>query len=327
MHEEFMPVASIFELRLKWLLPSAAVVFIAMLLANSQRLLLQLPGPATMTLAFLVYLAIVCHAARIVTDRFARSFKISYPTVILWFYPTMTMLLITVSSWLFLILSNRVLGRGFWSDWLGLTGQDTTSFFSASFAAMMFFVALQFVFSMVRVLQWIISIPHNHLQTINASINPLSGNIREEIGEALEQARNDSELIKARRWHATRLNRMALLAMVIVALAAGAWITFFRPALILYYRAEIQLRTFLEPATAWETFRHLTEKYPDYRFIDSVRYRMAWILDRRLNRYEEAATGYEEFLAKFGNRNVWADEAMAALVRINLDKLTSLKRH
>lgn len=321
MHEEFMPVTSIFELRLKWLLPSAAAVFIAMLLANSQRLLLQLPGPAAMTLAFLVYLATTCHAAGFVTDRFARSFKISYPTVILWFYPTMTMLLITLSSWIFLILSNRLLGRGFWSDWLGLTGQDTTSFFSASFAAMMFFVALQFAFSMVKVLQWIIAVPQNHLQTINASINPLSGNIREEIGEALEQARNDSEMIKARRWQATKLNRMALLAMVIIALVAGAWITFFRPALILYYRAEIQLRTFLEPAAAWETFRHLTEKYPDYRFIDSVKYRMAWIFDRRLNRYEEAATGYSEFLTKFGNRNVWADEAMAALVRINLDKL------
>ena len=35
---------------------------------------------------------------------------------------------------------------------------------------------MQFAFSMVKVLQWIIAVPQNHLQTINASINPLSGN-------------------------------------------------------------------------------------------------------------------------------------------------------
>ncbi len=319
MHDEFMPVASFFELRLRWLLPSAAAVLIAMLIANSQKLLLQLPGPAIMTAIFMIYLSLACHAAGFVTDRFARSLNINYPTVILWFYPTVTMMVITISSWVFLIGSNRMLGRGFWSDWLGLTGQDTTSFFSASFGAMMIFVGLQFAFSMIKVLRWILEIPDNHMQAIHASIG--SGDISMEISAALEQAKIDSEQIKAKRGRANRLNRMALLLMVLMALAAGAWITFFRPELILYYRAEIQLRTFLEPATAWETFRHLTEKYPTYRFIDSVKYRMAWIRDRRLNKFTEAAADYEGFLARFGNKNVWADEAVAAMVRLNLDKL------
>lgn len=326
MHDEFMPVASFFELRLKWLLPSATAVFVAILIANSQKLLLQLPGPAIMTAAFMLFLAITCHTAGYITDRCAMSMKISYPTVILWLYPTVAMLVITASAWLFLIISNRLLGRGFWSDWLGLTGQDTTSFFFACFSSMMVFVALQFAFSMINVLRWILDVPSHHMQTINASINPLSGNVKEEIGEALEQAKVDSEKIREKRGRATRINRVALLIMVLFAVAAGSWIVFFRPELILYYRAEIQLRTFLEPATALETFRHLSEKYPNYRFLDTVKYRMAWILDRRLNRFDEAAGEYESFLQKYGTRNVWADEATAALVRLNFDKLNNPAR-
>ncbi|HNX75991.1 MAG TPA: hypothetical protein PLM07_03185 [Candidatus Rifleibacterium sp.] len=321
MHDEKLNVTSFFELRLRWLLPSAAVVFIAMLILNSQKLLLQLPGPAFIMVVFLVYLTITCYTAGFITNQFSRLVKIGYPTVILWFYPTIAMLVITAGSWGFLIASNRWLGRGFWSDWLGLTGQDTTSFFSACFAAMLVFVGLQFVFSMLKVLRWILDIPAGHMQAINASINPFSSNVKQEIGHALEQVRNDSDKIREQRGQANRLNRSALLLMMLIAAAVGTWIIYYRPALILYYRAEIQLRTFREPAAAWETFRHLVNKYPDYRFIDTVTYRMAWILDRRLERYDEAATAYEDFLRRFSMKNVWADEAVAALVRLNLDRL------
>lgn len=321
MHDEIMPVASFFELRLKWLLPSAAVVFVAALIMNSQKMLLQLPGPAKMATALIFFLAVTCHLAGYLTDKCASHLKISYPTVILWLYPTIAMMFITLSAWVFIIISNRIFGRGFWSDWLGLTGQDTTSFFFACFSSMIVFVALQFAFSMINVLRWIIDMPHNHLQTINASINPFSNNVKQEIGDALEQAKSASEKIKENRSRATRLNRFALLTMVLLAAAAGAWIVFFRPELILYYRAEIQLRTFLEPESALETFRHLSKKYPKYRFLDTVNYRMAWILDRRLSRFDEAATEYEKFLKNYGTTNVWADEATAALVRLNFDKL------
>ena len=326
MREEFIRVTSFFELRLRWLLPSAAAVYIAILLANSQKLLLHLPGPAIMTTVFLVYLALTCHVAGFITNRLSMAWRIAYPTVILWLYPTIAMMTITAGSWCFLIISNRLLGRGFWSDWLGLTGQDTTSFFFASFAAMMIYIGLQFAFSMFKVLRWILDIPYSHMQTINASINPFSGDIGREIGAALEQAKQESEIIKENRGQATRMNRTALLVMILLAAASAAWIIYFRPALILYYRAEIQLRTFLEPATAWETFRHLADKYPGYRFIDTVRYRMAWILDRRLERYEEAAEAYENFLKQFSINNVWADEAVAALVRLNLDRLNQPER-
>lgn len=321
MDKDFLPVDSFFELRLKWLLPSAAVVFIAVLLFSSQKMLLQLPGPAAMTLAFMIFLMTACRLTSLFTDHLTRSFRISYPTIVLWLYPTLTMLLISFTAWLFLTASGRILGRGFWSDWLGLTGQDTTSFFFNSFAAMMIFISLQFAFSLLRVLNWILEIPQLHMQAINARIDPHNPDIHCELGAALDLAREQSRAIREKRCKATRLNRFALLLMVLAALAIGAWITFFNPALILYYRAEIQLRTFLEPQTARETFRHLREKHPKYRFIDTVEYRMAWILDRRLKNHERAAIEYENFLKKFGSGNVWADEAVAALVRLNLDKL------
>jgi outer membrane protein assembly factor BamD (BamD/ComL family) len=103
-------------------------------------------------------------------------------------------------------------------------------------------------------------------------------------------------------------------------LSGTIWIIFFRPAVVLYYRAEIQLRTFLEPQTALETFKHLTRKYPDYRYIDSVRYRMAWIQDRRLNLHQKAAASYQVFL-KQHNKSVWIDEALVNLVRLYVDCL------
>lgn len=321
MHDEFLPVATIYELRLRWLLPSSAAVLIGTLIFNSQKLLLRLPGPAIMTMAFLLFLAIACHTASFLTDRVSARLKVAYPTVVLWCYPTVSMGVITAGAWAFLGISNKLLGRGFWSDWLGLTGQDTTSFFFACFAAMLLFIALQFAFSMIKVLNWILEVPRNHLQSISSQISPENGNIKAELGAAFDKIRHESEQIKEKRLKATRLNRFALYGMLIMLSCFAAWVTFFRPALILYYRAEIQLRTFLEPESAWETFRHLSEKYPTYRFLDSVHYRMAWIQDRRLNRHAEAAVSYEKFLSRYGKANVWADEAIASLVRLNLDKL------
>ncbi|OGK06375.1 MAG: hypothetical protein A2W80_15370 [Candidatus Riflebacteria bacterium GWC2_50_8] len=112
-----------------------------------------------------------------------------------------------------------------------------------------------------------------------------------------------------------------MLIVFLLSLAFAGWVVFFRPALILYYRAEIQLRTFLEPAAAYETLRHLSERFPDYRYLDSVNYRMAWILDRRLNNHEKAKDSYVAFLERFGKNNVWSDEAIASLVRLSFDKL------
>jgi len=320
MQFEHLSTGSIFELRLKWLAPFSASVFVAVLLLGSQKMLLRLPQPTIMICVFFIFFILVCRGAASFTDRLAASMQISYPTFILWCYPITVVSSVTLSSWLFLGLSNRLLGRGFWNNWLGLTGQDTTSFFFTCFASMLLVVTLQFTSSIFLVFNWILEISRGHVQMVSNELMKI-GDDRTAIGNTLEMMRQDGEQTRTSRVHATRFNRLALLGVFILGLAFAGWITFFRPALILYYRAEIQLRTFLEPAAAYETLRHLTERFPDYRYMDSVTYRMAWILDRRLNKFEQAKTGYESFIRRFGRQNVWSDEAIASLVRISFDKL------
>lgn len=319
MTENEMQSSNIYELRLNTLLPSSATIFIAAILLNSQNLLLFLPGPAIMLAIFIALLISICLTARFLTSRLIAAMNFDYPTVTLWCYPTMAMFLITGGAYAFLTTSNHFFGRGFWSDHLGLTSQDTTSFFFSCFAAMLFFIALQFTASIFKVFNWIIAVSREHLQ-LASQIN--AGNsAQQQIGDIFEQIRNHNEEIKEKRLKATRLNRIALVTFVGVAGAFASWVTYYRPELILYYRAEIQLRSYIEPLAAYETFRHLSEKYPGYRFIDSVQFRMAWILDRRINDHEKARQSYEKFIERFGYANVWSDEALISLVRLSLDKL------
>lgn len=320
MQLEQLSTENIFELRLKWLAPFSASVFVAVLLLGSQKMLLRLPQPAIMICGFFLFFILICRGAASFTNRIANSMQINYPTFILWCYPMTVVGTITLSSWLFLGLSNRLLGRGFWNHWLGLTGQDTTSFFFTCFASMLVVVTLQFTSSIFQVLNWIIEVSRGHVQKVSNELMK-KGDDTDNFATTLERMRLDGEQTKTSRLRATRLNRLALLGVFILGLLFAGWVVFFRPALILYYRAEIQLRTFLEPAAAYETLRHLSERFPDYRYMDSVTYRMAWILDRRLNQYEKARDSYLEFIRRFGKNNVWSDEAIASLVRLSLDKL------
>lgn len=319
MNEENVQSGNIYELRLSTLLPASATVFIAAILLNSQNLLLFLPGPAIMLAIFIALLISTCLTARYLTRKVIKALNFDYPTVTLWCYPTLAMFIITSGAYAFLSISNQFFGRGFWSDRLGLTSQDTTSFFFSCFAAMLVFIALQFAASIFEIFNWIIAVSREHLQ-LASQIN-VSNSAQQQIGDIFEQIRSHNEEIKEKRIKATRLNRIALAAIVCIAGAFAGWITYFRPELILYYRAEIQLRSYIEPLAAYETFRHLSEKFPGYRFIDSVQFRMAWILDRRLNEHEKARQSYENFIERFGYANVWSDEALISLVRLSLDKL------
>jgi len=321
MQQLYLATSNIFDLRLKWLIPLSASVFIAVLILGSQNLLLQLPGPAIIITAFFMFFIATCKVASYLTDRFSTSMQITYPTVILWCYPMTVVGMVTIGSWLFLGLSNHLLGRSFWSSWLGLTSQDTTSFFFACFASMLLVVSLQFASSIIYVFNWIIEISRGNVQQINSELMKSENDSKISIGRTLERLRYDGEQTKSNRMRATKINRLALFCIFILGLVFASWIIFFRPALILYYRAEIQLRTFLEPAAAYETLRHLSEKFPRYRYMDSVIYRMAWIQDRRLNEYENAKSSYENFLKRFGRNNIWSDEAIASLVRLSSDKL------
>jgi len=323
MQQVHLATKNIFDLHLKWLVPFSASIFVTVLILSAQNILLQLPGPAIIITVFFMLFIATCKFAGYITDRFSTTIQINYPTVILWCYPITVVGMVTLGSWLFLDLSNWLLGRGFWSSWLGLTSQDTTSFFFVCFASMLVVVSLQFASSIVHVFKWIIEVSRGNVQQISSELVKNSDGLKPDIGGTLERLRYDGEQIKTNRLRATRLNRMALLGIFILSLTFAGWIIFFKPALILYYRAEIQLRTFLEPAAAYETLRHLTEKFPEYRYIDSVTYRMAWILDRRLNEFEKARDSYENFIKRFGKHDVWSDEAIASLVRLSSDKLNS----
>jgi hypothetical protein len=320
MQLERLTTTNIFELRIRWLAPFSACVFVAALLFRSQKMLLRLPEPVLMICGLFVFFIIICRIAAHFTDWLANYLRISYPTFILWCYPMLVVGTVTFSSWLFLGLSNRMLGRGFWNNWLGLTGQDTTSFFFTCFASMLVVVTMQFASSIFQVFNWIIEISRSHVQKINTELIKAS-ETKSDIAATLSRLYCDGEETRSSRMRATRLNRLALLCIFVMGMLFSGWIVFFRPALILYYRAEIQLRSFLEPAAAYETLRHLSERYPNYRYLDSVTYRMAWILDRRLQKYEQAKISYEAFIKKFGRHNVWSDEAIASLVRLCFDKL------
>jgi tetratricopeptide (TPR) repeat protein len=52
---------------------------------------------------------------------------------------------------------------------------------------------------------------------------------------------------------------------------------------------------------------------------------MAWILDRRLGKFDEAAKAYREFIEKYSPKSVWSDEALVSIVRIYQDKLNRSK--
>jgi len=317
MNQESSTEFGLYQISLNTLMPATASIFMAFIILNSQTLVIQLSRPALLVIGFIISHAAICILSEALTQRLARRFSLNHPTIVLWLYPAIALFLITISAYGFLVLSNLVFGRGFWSSWLGLTGQDTTTLFFTCFVSMLLFIAIQFTLSVLKVFNWIVETSKNHLDLAAES---LSGNA-ETINQVFADISSRSEHLKQQRLNATRTNRKALLISFLFCTFFGFWIVFFRPELVLYYRAEIQLKTFIEPQAAYNTFQHLTERFPDYRFVDSVFYRMAWILDRRLNEYQKASNEYELFLKRFGYNNIWSDEALTALVRLHSDKL------
>jgi hypothetical protein len=313
-----MRTDDLFDLHPGFLFPGIAAAIIAAMLINSQGIILTLAKPALMTVAFTSLFVCSSRIAGKLSDNLATRFQARYPTFILWLFPTSNMFIITIAAYVFLTLSSKILGRDFWSTCLGLTGQDTTTFFFGSFVAMLFFISSQFVFSMHRVYRWIIEISRNHIDLLAES--EINRATMHHTTSLLTEVMQKSEELKNERLKTTRLNRLALLFLFFGVCFFFCWIVFFRPELILYYRAEIQLRSFIEPQTAYNTLLHLSEKYPDYHYIDSVHYRMAWILDRRLKEPEKAREAYEKFLSRFGYKNIWSDEAVTSLVRLSLDQ-------
>lgn len=309
---------NLYELKPSLQIPALLATFTGLTLLNSQQILLKQTPVIVFAGCFLLIFFCICSASKIFADRMLGVLGIQYPNVLLWLYPTITLFSTAFVSFAFMELSKRYLGRAYWNEMLGLTGQDTTTFIFSCFASVMLMVVLHFIFSVFRFFFWISNSSKERFEKMDIEYEQFS---KKELSQRFENIKNQSKQCSVERLKATRFNRLAMLVIFIMIIAGGLRIVFFRPELVLYYRAEIQLKTFLQPEAAYNTLEHLTNKYPDYEFLDSVNYRMAWILDRRLHKHQKAYESYEAFLDKFGLRNIWTPEAITSLVRLSLDKL------
>lgn len=297
------------------------VLYLIVVLLRGQGLILQLPRPALMATALLLVFQVFCFLSQKLAENFKKKFDSEYPSLILWLYPTLVLLKLAFFSFALISLSNYFYGRGYWSYVLQLNGQETTRFFSTSFAAMIAFTAGHFLFATISAVWWIAQSSKSRVEQLNQApeINP--ANACKHLNEKIDRLRAETEIIQAHRRRASTVNRRALILLAAFLSGGSCWIIFFRPAIVLYYRAELQLKTQIEPMAAYATLEHLCQKYPGYRYIDSVKFRMAWILDRRLQRHEKAAESYSTFIEKYAPGSTWSDEAYAALVRLYSDKL------
>lgn len=301
------------------------VMLLSIVLFREQGLVLQMTRPALAAMAMLIFFQLLSYWGFFLAERIQKRLQIAFPSLMLWLYPTLVLLHLAFFSFILVISSNFFWGRGFWSGALKLNGLETTRFFSTCFATMIIFTAMHFIFATIGVLKWITG---SSLARVEALQNPCQDNSEgiRHISQTIKIIRSETDMIQIQRVRANRVNRIALVLLFSFLLGGGCWIVFFRPAVVLYYRAEIQLRSFIEPMAAFATLEHLCEKYPDYHYMDSVKYRMAWILDRRMNKHQEAATSYLEFIEKYAPKSTWSDEAYVALVRLYLDKIKNPKQ-
>ncbi len=305
--------------------PAVGVIFLLSFIISSQTEVLKLPKPAfTVLVLFILFLGI-CKASYILSNLILDKKKLFYPTVKLWLYPSIGFLFIILSSSSILTLSSKILGRGFWSGFLGLTSQNTTSLFSASFFSMTAYISLQFFISMAYSIKYIFDVSRSHFRLLFEEVAEEEEDPKSKIDKMLNEIQFENDHFQELRKKASIVNRKALLLFFILSTSIGIYILFFKPELILFYRAEIQLKTYSQPESALKTFDHLLIRYPNYKFADTVSFRRNWILDRRLKKYNEASKGYINFINRFGFSNVWSDEVTAGLARIYIDKLGDLE--
>lgn len=297
-------------------------LFLVIALLRKQGLVLQFHRPALTALVMLCMFQLLSQAGFFLSQRLQKRLQIDYPSLMLWLYPTLVLLQLATFSFVLVVSSNYFFGRGFWSNVLQLNGLETTRFFSTCFATMIVFTALHFVIATFSILKWIAGSSMARVEALNQQQQTDDDQLlHQQISTTINRIRNETDKIQLQRLKANRVNRLALIGLFLILVSGSCWIIFFRPAVVLYYRAEIQLRTFIEPMAAFATLKHLCEKYPNYRYMDSVKFRMAWILDRRLQRFDEAAESYRQFIDQYSKKSIWVDEAYVALVRLYFDKL------
>lgn len=67
-------------------------------------------------------------------------------------------------------------------------------------------------------------------------------------------------------------------------------------------------------------FENIIKNYPNLKYIDTIFYYKAWVLDRKIKDYDRAIQEYNNFLAKFSLYNLWAPEVLYNLSLIYITK-------
>ncbi len=260
--------------------------------------LMTLERPRAMVVGIVLIFSFLVATGFWLSKQILGKFDLGVPTVVLWFYPLSAMGLVYLFLLAILYAIPNVYGRGIWSDIAQLNTKTTTAMIVTTLVSFKLYIALSFIGATWRYIKaWL------------------------EVFSDPQTMREKIAILDECRVRGARFNRYAFAGSLALVGSALLWFIFVRPEAILYLRGEIQIRTGVHSDVALETFRHLAKKFPEYRYLDTVELRSAWVLERRMEKYDEAVTGYEGFLKKYGYRNVWADEAVANIIRIQLDKL------
>ena len=280
---------------LRWIGLLIAVLVFQM--ATGTTWLMLIPAPRLLLVGLTLLLTLAGEAALAVTRFALKRFGLALPAIQLWACPlsvlgssylVLLILLVTLPSWF---------GRAFWTQLLDLNAKGATVLFTSVISGVLLYLG---IYSLVGII--------GHLRTIfTTTAHP-------------DKFREHAQRLEEERVRSRKANRTVFWAVLTGLIVACGWIIWFRPETILFYRGQIQLQSRQYNEVALETYSHLARKYPDYRYRDAVDFRIAWILERRLQKFGEAAKAYADFLQQWGKDNIWADDALANLVRISLDK-------
>lgn len=281
---------------LRWI--GLVVSILVFQMATGTTWIMMLPWPCFSIIGLSVLLTLVGEGALAVVRAAFRRYDLALSPIQLWAFPLGILgsnylvlfgLLVVLPSWL---------GRAFWTRALDINAKGATILFTSIIFGLLLYMGFFTAAGVFR-----------HLRAV------LAGSFDPEV------FREQAERLEADRNRARKVNRVVFWGVLAGLTLACGWIIYVRPETILFYRGHIQLQSRQYDEVALETFSHLARKYPEYRYLDAVEYRMAWILERRLRKFPEAARAYEEFLRKWRYDNIWADDALASLARITLDKL------
>ncbi len=297
--------------------------------------LVKLPSSGVSILVLgLLFLGITL-ASRRFTGIWLRRRGLNFPTVVIWSFPLLTFLFTYIFSFLLLVAWPGHAGRGFWPEFLRLNPKTTTVMFTSSFSGFFLCMLILVIIETIRYVQWSVGLavrfswgedPAGAVSGKNPpppgseATPPETEKARSGAEDQFQKVRAKLDAFHALRAQSSRFTRRALGAVFLLLVGVSSWIIFLKPETILFYRSEVQLQTRQHPEIAFETLNHLAQKYPDYKYLDTVKFRAAWTLDRRMGDYPGAVKRFEGFLGEFGYENVWTDDVLTNLVRLQLDK-------